>query len=287
MRSVAQLLAVPNGITVEQHAGAVLVESLARPQAQCPVLHRFAPGLYIREVSVPAGTRCVGHYQRERHLNILLKGKITILNTNGTLSLLVAPMMFVGEPGRKCGYVHEGMVWQNIYATDETDVEKLEARFLDKTQVWEDHRSMRLLTDTAQRTTDREDYLAVCDAYGYTAEQVQAQVQRTDDLIPFPEGTYKVALGPSPIHGKGLFATAPLLPGEPICLARLGGKRTPAGRYTNHSAAPNAVPVVLETGDVGLVALRYIRGCSGGALGEELTIDYRIALQMRGEEPLQ
>ena len=71
-------------------------------------------------------------------------------------------------------------------------------------------------------------------------------------------------------------------PGAVIAPARIAGKRTPAGRYTNHSAKPNAVMVQLPSGDIDLVASRHISGCAGGQLGEEITIDYRQALRLSG-----
>jgi len=62
-----------------------------------------------------------------------------------------------------------------------------------------------------------------------------------EDQIPFPEGSaLKVALHPSPIHGTGVFASFPINAFEVIGPARLNGKRTPLGRYTNHSSNPNA-----------------------------------------------
>ena len=274
------LLCVPSSMNVEQYVDKLTAAAVRVPQQYSPVLHRFAPGLYIREVSAPAGTYAIGHRQKERHLNIMLKGRVTILNDNGTTTDLVAPMMFVGEPGRKCGYIHEDMVWQNIYATEETDVEKLEARFIDKSADWLELCKDRLALDSARRESDREDYRALIAQYGYTEEMVQAEIH-SQDVIPFPEGTYKVMISDSPIQGKGMFATMNLVAGEPICLGRLNGKRTPAGRYTNHSANPNALPVMLETGDIGIVALRNIHGNHGGTIGEEITIDYRIALRMR------
>lgn len=62
--------------------------------------------------------------------------------------------------------------------------------------------------------------------------------------------------------------------------ARIGDKRTPAGRYTNHSASPNAKFVPTRDG-LNLVATRRITGMTGGRVGEEITIDYRQALELR------
>ena len=105
-------------------------------------------------------------------------------------------------------------------------------------------------------------------------------------MTDLPTGSWKVKTGSSVIEGKGLFATADIAAGELIAPARISGKRTIAGRYTNHAAAPNAeFQAAFPYGDINLVALRTIEGCRGGYDGEEITIDYRAAyaLKMRLE----
>src|SRR3990167_5411984 len=36
---------------------------LKKEQVECPVYHRFGPGIYIREVHIPAGTFAIGLHQ--------------------------------------------------------------------------------------------------------------------------------------------------------------------------------------------------------------------------------
>lgn len=249
------------------------------PQVKCEVIHRFAPGLYIREVTVPAGTMAVGHWQRTEHLNILLKGRVTVLNDDGSTTDLVAPMIFVGKPGRKCGYIHEDMVWQNIYATTETDVEKLEEMFLDKHKAWDQHLES-VQAKLLPPVNEHNDYLDMLAEFGVTEEFARAESERDDNMIDLPYGSYKIKVGASNIEGKGLMATADIQPGEIIVPARIGNMRTIAGRYTNHSPMPNAKPVRNGHTGIDLVALREISGCLGGHDGEEITIDYRESLRL-------
>ena len=111
---------------------------LQHEQVECPVIHRFSPGLYIREVKIPADTLALGHHQKFEQLNLFLSGKITMLNDDGTTSELTAPMFFTGPPGRKIGYAHEDVVWLNVYPNpyDETDIDKLESHWVEKSEVW-------------------------------------------------------------------------------------------------------------------------------------------------------
>jgi hypothetical protein len=83
-----------------------------------------------------------------------------------------------------------------------------------------------------------------------------------------------ISVAASVIEGKGLFLTEPKSKGELICPARISGRRTQAGRYTNHSATPNATMILLDNGDMNLVAL-----ADTGA-GQEITIDYRRSLAL-------
>jgi hypothetical protein len=253
---------------------------LQQPQVDCPVVHRFGPNIYIREVTIPAGSLSIGHYQKTTHLNIMLTGKVTMVNEDGSHTELVAPQTFVSKPGRKIGYIHETIVWQNIYATNETDVEKLEAMFLDKSQTWQEHQKNQQLLLSFDHSEDIADYYAAIAEYGFDQETVQQQVQNLNDQCDFPLGGYKVMVAPSKIDGKGLFATGNIEINEIIAPARIKGLRTPAGRFTNHSKNPNAKMILLDNGDINLIATMPIDGCKGGNLGSEITIDYRQALSL-------
>ena len=63
---------------------------LELPQVDCPVLHHFGPGVYIREVRMPAGSLILGHRHRNAHTNILVAGKLKFLNEGGEVVELAA-----------------------------------------------------------------------------------------------------------------------------------------------------------------------------------------------------
>lgn len=253
---------------------------LAHPQVACPVFHHFGPGLYFREVHMPAGTFAIGHHQNFAQWNIFLRGRLTVIRDDGSQQELVAPMSFLGAAGRKIGYVHEDVVWINVYATSETDVATLEATLLTKSDSWQLDTRERQALAHLHHQTDRSDFAQAIAELGFTAELVRAQSECLADQIPMPPGLVKFKIGPSPIEGLGLFATADIPAGELIAMGRIGGMRTPAGRYTNHARQPNArMRVMNAAGDVGLIAVRPLRGCHGGVDGEEVTVDYRQAYQ--------
>lgn len=253
------------------------------PQVECPVVHHFGPGIYIREVHLKAGTLAIGHAQRFEHLNIVLSGAVAMIGDDGSIKTIRAPMIFTGKPGRKVGYVVEDTIWQNVYATDETDIDVLEATYLDKSETWSQHNDGAVKAEQQAREKDRQDFKLMAKQAGFPEEVIRRQSENTEDLISMPQGyNSKITVRPSNIEGLGIFLSYPAEKGEEIGPARIDGKRTPLGRYTNHSIKPNARFELKDNGDIYLITLDRISGCCGGDTGEEVTVDYRQALSLSG-----
>lgn len=238
---------------------------LAMPQADCPVAHHFGPGVYVRELSMKAGTWAIGHHQKFEHLNVLLQGAVRLVNEDGSTTDLRAPLIFTGKPGRKVGFVLEDMVWLNIYAADERDVEALEVKFIEKSRQWLDHEADRLQALTTQQEPSRVAFAAL------GLDDVLPEQQRSSDLQAGLE------IRQSAIHGRGVFVSATVEAFQAIGHAVIGGARTQAGQFLNHSDQPNALLVRLADGDVQIVTLARVRGPQGGQPGDEVTIDYQQA----------
>ena len=282
--AIQEVDTITASLTISEQVNLLEAEMLQLPQVECPVRNIFSPGLWIREVTIPAGTFSIGHEQKMVHWNVLLKGRVTIVLEDGSKAELVAPLTYVGRPGRKVGYVHEDMVWQNVYPTDETDIEKLEAMFINKSHAWDNKQETQDNLLSLVNYVDNEDYHALLREYGITESEARQQSENTDDQIPLPYGAYKISVSDSAIEGKGLFSTAPIEAGEVIAPARINGKRTIAGRYTNHSPVPNAKMIMNDMGDIYLVAIKAIDGCKGGSLGEEITTNYRDTEKLHSKE---
>lgn len=244
------------------------------------IIHRFGGGLYIREAHYPKNTMIVGQEHLSEHMNVLLKGSINVIDANNDVQTLVAPHMFVAKAGSKVGFTLEDVVWQNIYVTNSTDVEYLESILFKSPEVFEKHQQDKLLAEYPLHEEDRQDFLAMVEESGWTLEDIELASKHREDCIPFPDGSYSISTGDSPIQGKGMFSTAVIKRNSIIAPMRLGGLRTPAGYLINHSKTPNAVALVNDMGDMFLVALRDIHGMVGGDLGEEITLDYRQVMQL-------
>jgi len=120
-----------NTEVVSNKVDALVREMSALPQVDCPVQHYFGPSIYIREVVMPAGTVVVGKYHKEDHLCNMIEGRMIVVNEAGEQAEVVAPSVFMAKKGRKTAYIIETVRFQNIFSTDETDVEKLEYMMVD------------------------------------------------------------------------------------------------------------------------------------------------------------
>ena len=94
-------------------------------------VHRFAQGLYARELTLPAGCIAVGHIHGQEHICIVSKGRVEVISETGGARIVEAPATFTVPRGTKnCVRAITDTVWTTIHATDETDVAKIEAAVL-------------------------------------------------------------------------------------------------------------------------------------------------------------
>lgn len=116
---------------------------LTLPQVDVPLRHSFAPGVYMRQVLMPAGSLILGHCHKTEHFNIVLTGKALVL-IDGQTYAIEAPYAFKsGVNVRKLLYIVEDMVWATIHPTDETDLGKLEELLIDKSQTYLEHEKLK------------------------------------------------------------------------------------------------------------------------------------------------
>ncbi len=145
-----------SGLAILEHTSSSLISNttnldwletqmLEQPQVDTPVTHKFGPGIYMREIFIPKGTLIIGRYHKFEHMNIFLKGKMTFLKDDGEKIELTAPLTMISNPGQKLALTHEDCVWINVYATDETDIDKIEEKFLKPSEALNEHNKKRML----------------------------------------------------------------------------------------------------------------------------------------------
>lgn len=240
-------------------------ELLKMPQAGIKTEHIFKPGVYERTITIPAWTVLTGAEHKTPYRVRLERGTIAV-NTDAGIKILTAPAEFDAPAGvQRVGRVFaDEVVWTDIYDNpdDCRDVATLEARLY----------AVPTCGLGENRQRDRLDFERFRTQIGMTQEQLDSVVQIEHDLIPMPDGA-DVELRPSALHGQGLFVLRDFAAGEVICHGRIDGKRTPAGRFINHSPAPNTIPQKVGD-DINAVALRAL------SAGEEILIDYRDSMRV-------
>lgn len=238
------------------------------PQVECNVVHHFAPGVYIREISIPAGTFIVGHNHKDHGINIALKGG-GVLFVDGIHRVVESPEIIHSKPGAKMMYAITDVVWWNIFPNpdDERDIETLESRLTDKPEIDKLFHKELLKLQSNDRTIDVANY------FGMEFEQ---ELSDKIDAMPIEriEGSSKIAIRDSAIDGKGVFLTCSAIAGELIGAAFTKDCATTIGKHINHAKFPNC-SVHLHDGSIYLMADKDLHGNQGGTPGDELTIDYR------------
>lgn len=138
----------PGGLAVIQGDGSILLRHSGEPPAvvrrritdlvqwmlACPGPHEemvydhsFCDGMYIRKMFIPKGQLVAGKVHLADCLNFVESGDITVLTEFGALRAK-AGFMGASRAGiQKVVYTHEDTVFVNVFRTDETDVEVIEA----------------------------------------------------------------------------------------------------------------------------------------------------------------
>lgn len=94
---------------------------------EMPVEHTVSDGMYMRKLLIPKGSIIVGKIHRKPCMNIVAMGDITVLTETGCLRVQAGYTVHSPAGTMKIGYAHEDTMFINVFSTDETDIEKIEA----------------------------------------------------------------------------------------------------------------------------------------------------------------
>ena len=102
------------------------------PRRDCPLVHRFVPGIYAREIFMPAGTFAVGKIHRKAHLSQIL-GDVSFVSTVEGLRRVSGCETFICEAGiKRAVYCHADTWWTTFHPNphDLRDLAALEAELI-------------------------------------------------------------------------------------------------------------------------------------------------------------
>lgn len=244
---------------------------ISMPQVHIATTHLLHGGMYARTIRIPANTMLTGTLTSCDNICIV-DGDITVTTDAGSQRLTGFNVLPATKGARRAGLTHAETHWTTIIPTNATTVEQAEADLTSEPQRLQTNRK-GITYDKASQ--DRLSYAEFRKALGMSQELVDAIVMDERDCIVTERCELNCKRGESAIHGIGMFATRDIEPQEIIAPGRIGGKRCIAGRWTNHSAWPNAMFVAGNAdAEIELVATERIND------GDEITVNYKQAKEL-------
>jgi len=110
------------------HDGVIIGDSKT-----CPLKHSFSDGIYVREISIPAGMIIVGKIHKHDHPNFLLKGSVVVITEKDGIEELTGPCSMISKPGTKRAlYAKTDLVWTTVHLnpTNTQDLVELEKEII-------------------------------------------------------------------------------------------------------------------------------------------------------------
>lgn len=102
------------------------VEILKLPPRECPLIHRFTPGMYIREIFMPKDTILTTLLHLTTHPFFVLKGDVSVYYNGIPTQRYKAPYTGITEAGtRRMLLTHEDTIWTTCHVTDLTDPDEI------------------------------------------------------------------------------------------------------------------------------------------------------------------
>ena len=104
------------------------------PIIDCPLVHRFTDGLYVREIFMPAGSLITSKIHKTQHQYFILSGAVSVWIDEGEEVYLKAPYIGITEPGtRRVLYVWEDCIWATSHPNpDNENLNEIEERIIEK-----------------------------------------------------------------------------------------------------------------------------------------------------------
>ncbi len=119
-----------NSLRAKTFQAEAIMKTMPDARHLTKLFHHFAPGLYARELHIPAGMTLTGQIHKFKNLNILSQGTMLVSTEEGVIEVS-APFTVVSPAGTKrIAYAKTDCVWTTILATDETNVPTIERLFV-------------------------------------------------------------------------------------------------------------------------------------------------------------
>lgn len=104
------------------------------PEIECPVEHRFTPGMYCRTIYMPKDSIVTSKIHKTEHPFVISQGSVSVWTEEQGLISMSAPYMGITKPGtRRVLHVHEPTIWTTFHCNpdDTQDVDQIEQRIIE------------------------------------------------------------------------------------------------------------------------------------------------------------
>ena len=126
-------MSVGNEISQASAIDKLEFDLLQFPSATMPLVHIFTPGLYVRQIQIPAGTILTSMRHKTEHPFVILSGIIDVQSENENIRYQ-GPCIGVTHPGTKrVLYAQTDTIWLTFHANPEdvVDLDELGKRLID------------------------------------------------------------------------------------------------------------------------------------------------------------
>lgn len=101
------------------------------PQVECPVVHTFTPGMYGREITMPADTFVTSKIHKTDHQFVVVSGEVSVWIEGKGIERIKAPYFGITKAGtRRALYTHSDCVWKTFHPTLQTSVATVEEEII-------------------------------------------------------------------------------------------------------------------------------------------------------------
>jgi hypothetical protein len=130
----------PDWEKIDRLEGAMLELSRggALSPVELPLQHRFTPGLYTREIFMPAGTLLTSKIHKTEHPYVVLTGRASVFIPGEGVEEVVAPHVGITKPGtRRVLLIHEDCRWVTFHPNPENleTVEEIEDEIIERREL--------------------------------------------------------------------------------------------------------------------------------------------------------
>jgi hypothetical protein len=110
---------IPEILQIEQ-------EILKMPQVDLPLMHYLIPGVYVRRMSIPAGTILTGKIHNFESIAILAEGTLRIAD-NEHAHRISAPHVLVDKPGiKRLGFAETDVTFLTVHSIKNQSIADIE-----------------------------------------------------------------------------------------------------------------------------------------------------------------